>query len=1092
VNPELRSARKAETQKETAGAACREPRYGRRNGAAHFRFSVPFLYSLFFLCAPLFCSDNENGWIDFPSGFGLAGGRIRIELEGTPLPLWFSAEPSWSDDDEYKHYDDDDRDYKVYKVEAAPDVYLRFLKPSSGEGVSGFVSVLSLRGPDEALLEATVEATLGGLLSPALVRCKPSGSGDVVFLSVDGSGAQVASGLYEPARDRSVDFSQVYKGLRLSHQVAAPGSQRVRFQGTLPRGREVFLFWWEVQDSVFHRADAGGPAASRSAADAAVVTLPAGELVARRAWLTGWSVPGGSAVEQHARKILAQSPMPAGGYFELSDGWQGDKKGAFRELNRSWLPQPTREEKPEETSKEKSEDGSNSQASTSQSPEIARQLDKLGDLGFVPALWIVPHGQSDGEVFRLHPEAFVRSKTGNPISGRFLGRYVVDGSSPAGLAYLKDLFGQWRQHGCANFRVAGLRQALEFYDRESPKLTRPDAKPIDVVAATLRAMRAGAGEDALLAGDWDTPPELASFLDATRPTLHPGDGVEPLGREGLAAQRGYFRHRGACWVECFPVLGWAESDFEHKRDALDRSRILFAALTGRGLVIDERAWPIPAKARTFLRQAWPPAPVRPMDLFPPEGLPRIWDLKISDPSAPSPGRRQPISGTGSDLVGLFNWDTLSSTTVTVSPHDLGLRLKAGEQNLFFDVLEETFVGVGAGARDFLLLPGRARLLSIQRDLSRPQVIAVTGKWLASAVSLAALSWDERRLVLAGTVLFPAGADDADELRLHIALGPLYRAAHAEAQGRSVRYRFTGGHLVLPVSSAGEKRVPFRVRFSREASSSSSPAEGLELPGGLAPPANVRVSFEQSERRPLIEWAGGSGRLGWFRRAGSFVVRRNGMDIGQTKDVAFLDRTAPRGTALEYTVVALDRAAAPALVDPDDAPRGAESLAVSFRFPAAADAFLDDWTVTVDLPPEGGDAPLHCQPAMRRSLRGLPLSVGGKKFDRGIGTRAPSRLDYRLDGKYEFFEAEVGVDDAALFQGSVVFVVRVDGVERYRSPTVRGSAADPLAVRVPVAERQVLSLVVEGAGAGAGDAAETDLAIWGGARVLVGEAESKSQ
>jgi len=1019
--------------------------YGMRSGAAHSPFTIPLLYSLFFLCAPLLCAQDADGWIDFPSGFGLASGRIRMALEGRPLPLEFSAQPSWSDDG-------------AYKVEAAPDLYLHFQKPISDENVSGSVTVLSLI--EEGLLEAEVEATLEGFSSPALVRLKQSGSSDVVFLSIDGSGEQVASAFYDPARDRSVDFGGVYEGLPISHEAASRGSQRVRFQGALPRGRQVALFSWNVHDSVFHRALARG--------------LPHGELVARRAGLAGWSVPGGETLGQHVQRVLGQSPIPSGVYIEVSDGWQGKTKGAFSQPNRNWLPRLA----PGEESEQDSE-----QESASRPPEIELQLQALDDRGFFPALWIVPLGQSEGEVFRKNPEAFVCSKTGKPISGRFLGRYVVDGSSPAGVAYLEDLFGQWRQCGCVSFRVGGLRQALEFYERERSKLAQPDMEAMDVLEATLRAMREGAGEDAILAGDWDTPAELAGLLDATRPSLQPSDGVEPLRREGLAAQRGYFRHRGACWVECCPVLRWAESDFEQKRDALDRSRILFAALTGRGLVIDSSALPLPAKTREFLRSAWPPAPVRPMDLFSAEGLPRIWDLKIRDPSVRAPSRSPPISAKGSDLVGLFNWDTLSSTTVTVSPHDLGLRLKAGERNLFFDVLEETFVGAGAGARDFLLLPGRARLLSIHRDLSWPQVIAVTGKWLASAVSLADLSWDERRRVLAGNLLFSASAEDADELRVHIDCGPRYQVAQAEVGGksreRSVAYRLTGEHLVLPVSSSGEKRVPFRVSFKRIPIREISSRGDLlsSPPEPLPPPGNLRVSFQESERKPLIEWTGGNGGLGWWRRAGDFIVRRNGTDLGQTSDVAFLDTTAPRGIALEYSVVALDAATG---ADGEDAQRGEESLPVSFSFPKAADAFLDDWTVGES------DVSLHGQLAMRRSLLGVPLSVGGKKFTRGISTRAPARLDYRLDGMYEFFEAEVGVDDATLFQGSVVFVVKVDLVERYRSPTVRGGAADPQTVRVPVAGGQVLSLIVEDAG----DGAETDLAVWGGARVVVTESNSE--
>jgi hypothetical protein len=158
--------------------------------------------------------------------------------------------------------------------------------------------------------------------------------------------------------------------------------------------------------------------------------------------------------------------------------------------------------------------------------------------------------------------------------------------------------------------------------------------------------------------------------------------------------------------------------------------------------------------------------------------------------------------------------------------------------------------------------------------------------------------------------------------------------------------------------------------------------------------------------------------------------------------------------LRYSVTAWGAGAAGEGREPQP---GRESVAVAFEPPPPVDAFLDE-----------------C------------LSVGGRKFARGIGVRAPARLDYGLDGVYETFRAEVGADDACLFQGGVVFAVEVDGMERYRSPRMEAGAADPVSVRVPVGGAQLLSLIVMKAG----DGADADLAVWGEARVLVEKEESE--
>ncbi len=54
--------------------------------------------------------------------------------------------------------------------------------------------------------------------------------------------------------------------------------------------------------------------------------------------------------------------------------------------------------------------------------------------------------------------------------------------------------------------------------------------------------------------------------------------------------------------------------------------------------------------------------------------------------------------------------------------------------------------------------------------------------------------------------------------------------------------------------------------------------------------------------------------------------------------------------------------------------------------------------------------------------GKPLSIGGRAFESGVGTHAPSRILLRLDACARRFRALAGVDDSADSAGSVRFVV----------------------------------------------------------------------
>lgn len=115
----------------------------------------------------------------------------------------------------------------------------------------------------------------------------------------------------------------------------------------------------------------------------------------------------------------------------------------------------------------------------------------------------------------------------------------------------------------------------------------------------------------------------------------------------------------------------------------------------------------------------------------------------------------------------------------------------------------------------------------------------------------------------------------------------------------------------------------------------------------------------------------------------------------------------------------------------------------------------------------------------RSMRGKPLSIGGKKFDRGVGTHADSKLWVVLDGGAGRFLASVGVDDAAGGDGSVVFQIKADGRRLFDSGVMRcGDAAK--AVDLALAGVTNLLLLVTDAG----DGKTSDHGNWAEARFVV--------
>jgi hypothetical protein len=114
-----------------------------------------------------------------------------------------------------------------------------------------------------------------------------------------------------------------------------------------------------------------------------------------------------------------------------------------------------------------------------------------------------------------------------------------------------------------------------------------------------------------------------------------------------------------------------------------------------------------------------------------------------------------------------------------------------------------------------------------------------------------------------------------------------------------------------------------------------------------------------------------------------------------------------------------------------------------------------------------------------SVLGGPLTVGGRRYSRGLGTQSRSLLAYRLGPDARRFQAMVAMDDEAGPKGNVVFRVLIDGEERFTSPSM-SVGADPIPVDVDLSGGQFLILATEfGQGGGIRDYAD-----WIEARVVL--------
>jgi alpha-galactosidase len=106
-----------------------------------------------------------------------------------------------------------------------------------------------------------------------------------------------------------------------------------------------------------------------------------------------------------------------------------------------------------------------------------------------------------------------------------------------------------------------------------------------------------------------------------------------------------------------------------------------------------------------------------------------------------------------------------------------------------------------------------------------------------------------------------------------------------------------------------------------------------------------------------------------------------------------------------------------------------------------------------------------KPQQNQSVTAHPISVGGMKFEHGVGTHAYSEYALALDGQAQSFTAQVGVDDGAAGSAAAIeFVIYSGDSPLWRSGVCR-AGEKPRECHVELAGVKSLELVVNAAGAG---------------------------
>ncbi len=660
-------------------------------------------------------------------------------------------------------------------------------------------------------------------------------------------------------------------------------------------------------------------------------------------------------------------------------------------------------------------------------PGMKALADSIRALGMEAGIWLAPEGQSNIDVVR-RTGAFLTGPHGDQRAFRsWEGTYLLDPTKPAARTYLGDLFGSLRRDDFTYFKIDGQTVVLDQYAKALPWMAGPvpqgdrAAAAADVYRRTLGWIRDAIGPRSYLLLSWG--PDLA------------GIGLTNGGRTAddvVGGWEGFLIAEDATdSYEFLNNVAWySDPDALLVRppltDGTARAWATLYGLTGQALMASDRMTDLPASRVDVLKRVFPATDVRPLDLYRPDNVHKtIVDLKVSDL-----GRRY-------DVVGVFNHSTHRSMNRLLSWKELGL-----DANRTYHVYD-FWRGVYLGAWDhgvFLNVPPEdVRVVTLVPATARPVLVSTSRHITQGWVSLVALSsgGTDAAPLLSGKSRVVAG----DPYTLTFGLPPVratYRIVSAEAAPAAggprptVTFASHQGYATVTVTSSTSQTVAWTVRFGA--------AEAFHYPVGVQGPLAAR---QRSVTSVDLTWP-----TEYYLHAG-YRVDVDGRPVGVTFQpwATVRDLSPGRVHTFEVHEVWTDGT-------------------VSRRFLSK--------TITLAVP---DSTPLsEMEPAMARQGRGMlgrnrsfdgnELSVAGLAFGRGLGTVAPSEVEYRLAGVYGRFTARVGIDDEAQPAPAAAarFEVLGDGRVLWTSPPMHGGEP-PLPVEVDVKGVEVLSLRVLPAGTG---------------------------
>jgi hypothetical protein len=401
---------------------------------------------------------------------------------------------------------------------------------------------------------------------------------------------------------------------------------------------------------------------------------------------------------------------------------------------------------------------------------------------------------------------------------------------------------------------------------------------------------------------------------------------------------------------------------------------------------------------------------RPLDLFE-SRLARVWHLT----SGEGESRR--------DILGLFNWSSKEQEVIWYDLADLNLPDGGKGMYVGFDYWADRFIPPFKGKHPppfdrgygVDVAPTSCRVMALRSMRDHPQVVSTSRHITQGIVDIIEERWDAAANALTGRSKVVAG--DPYELRIaapkHTAVSARVSAADSAA-GVSAKLKQSGPCVRATITSAASREVEWKIVFKAGAAEASGPGEITSL---------------RAEAR-LPGWV----LLTWDDVGTTYRITRNDGETFSAVANRFVDSAVKPGRTYRYKVQAVGWTG--------EVSQGASIEVTTPEKPTAPPLPPKPDVHLSDLKPRKATVGWG-RLGTNRSAGGKALTVGGRKYAKGMGVHANSELVYDCRSEYKRFVAVAGIDHSQRHdeRPSVAFKVYADEKLLAESPVLKWDTID---------------------------------------------------